>query len=411
MPSPIPQPGGSWRYQPTGSDGRRLSIRWPKVSKRDALLIASHIDHLIVSKYAGTSMPPATAEWTARVASKLHDQLSAAGLVPPRRESNLGPFMIAEINRGDQGESTKTCFHTTRRRLEKFFGADRLIRSITSADARDWRTYCLQEIGLASATVGRDTGVARQFFNYALKQGLIEINPFDELPTTCNPDRERQVYISEETIYRVLEACPDRQWRLVFTFARFGGLRIASELKTMKWDAIHWERNRFTVRSPKTKHHKDGGHRDVPLFPEILVELQSHHIENGSPTAGHVFDERIRNHTNIATPAKKIITRAGFDIWPKTFHNLRSSRQTDLSHEYAAHLVCAWMGNTIRVADRHYHQTTEADFARAAGRDAGAPAGAIHAHKQSYRERETASRSSGSGSSRTEIVTNERNRT
>jgi hypothetical protein len=61
------------------------------------------------------------------------------------------------------------------------------------------------------------------------------------------------------------------------------------------------------------------------------------------------------------------LRRAGLKPWPKSFHNLRASRETELAAEYPLHVVCGWIGNSSRIAAKHYLQITEADFARAAG--------------------------------------------
>jgi len=48
--------------------------------------------------------------------------------------------------------------------------------------------------------------------------------------------------------------------------------------------------------------------------------------------------------------------------WPKLFHNLLATRQTDLAKHYPAHVVCAWIGNSQAVAQRHYLQVTDDHF-------------------------------------------------
>ena len=55
--------------------------------------------------------------------------------------------------------------------------------------------------------------------------------------------------------------------------------------------------------------------------------------------------------------------------WPKLFHNLRATRQTELTYEHPQHVVCRWLGNSPLIAQRHYLQVTDEDFARAAGID------------------------------------------
>lgn len=51
--------------------------------------------------------------------------------------------------------------------------------------------------------------------------------------------------------------------------------------------------------------------------------------------------------------------------WPRLFHNLRASRQTELAERFPAHVVCDWPGNSETITRKHYFQTTEEHFARA----------------------------------------------
>jgi hypothetical protein len=53
-------------------------------------------------------------------------------------------------------------------------------------------------------------------------------------------------------------------------------------------------------------------------------------------------------------------------MWPKLFHNLRASRETELAKVYPVHLVCAWLGHAAAIAQKHYLQLTDEDFERAA---------------------------------------------
>src|SRR5262249_44421107 len=69
---------------------------------------------------------------------------------------------------------------------------------------------------------------------------------------------------------------------------------------------------------------------------------------------------------NLRTPLARIIQRTGLTPWPKLFHNLRASRQTELVGHYPIHTVCAWLGNTAAVAAEHYLQVTEEHYRCAA---------------------------------------------
>jgi len=69
---------------------------------------------------------------------------------------------------------------------------------------------------------------------------------------------------------------------------------------------------------------------------------------------------------NLRTQFERIIKRAGLTPWPRIFHTLRSSRETELAAEYPIQVVTAWLGNTPRIALKHYLQVTDSDFTRAA---------------------------------------------
>lgn len=60
-------------------------------------------------------------------------------------------------------------------------------------------------------------------------------------------------------------------------------------------------------------------------------------------------------------------TPAGLEPWPKTFQNLRSTRETELAEQYPIHVVCKWIGNSAAIAATHYLQLTDEHFARATG--------------------------------------------
>lgn len=75
-------------------------------------------------------------------------------------------------------------------------------------------------------------------------------------------------------------------------------------------------------------------------------------------------------HANLRKPLLRAIAAAGVEPWPRLWHNLRASRQSELSVSYPAHVVCAWIGNTAAVASTQYLQVTEEHFAQATASDA-----------------------------------------
>jgi hypothetical protein len=114
------------------------------------------------------------------------------------------------------------------------------------------------------------------------------------------------------------------------------------------------------VRAPKT------GTRIVPIFPELLPHLREC-VEAASDGKGasHVITRYRDTGTNLRTQLHRILARAGLPPWERAFHNLRASRQTELAASYPLYVVCAWLGNSAKVAMKPYVQVREEDFERA----------------------------------------------
>jgi integrase len=138
---------------------------------------------------------------------------------------------------------------------------------------------------------------------------------------------------------------------------------VPSEALALTWDRVDWSRGRIRVPSPKTEHHAGRGERVIPLFPELRRHLLKV-FEVAEPGEPHVIT-RYRDGQNPNPHFRRIIRRAGLTPWPRAWHNLRASRQTELAATFPLHVVCAWLGNTQTVAMGHYLQVTESDYARA----------------------------------------------
>ena len=133
----------------------------------------------------------------------------------------------------------------------------------------------------------------------------------------------------------------------------------------LRWSDIQWDTERFTVTSPKTKRYGKGT-RVVPLFPELrpyLDEAFAMASEGDSWVIPMLGGQKSKN---LGTTFKKIIARAGVEVWPKPFQNLRSSRQTELEQDFPTYVVCKWLGNTPHIARKHYLTVTEEHYQSAA---------------------------------------------
>jgi len=352
-----------------------------KASTKQAEAFKMKVEALIGCGITG-AMSDETARWLADLPDPMHARLAAVGLIPERQSTRLAAFLDGYVaRRVDVKDSTALIWSHTRRCLVDFFGADKPLRDITPGDADNWRLYLISQQGkigatMADSTVRRRCGIAKQFGRAALRLRLIPSNPFADLTATVKGNPKREYFITRQEAAKVLDACPTAEWRLLFALCRYGGLRCPSEPLGLKWQDVDWAGGRMPVHSPKTEHHAGGESRLVPLFPELLPYLREA-FEQAEPGAEHVISKwRYRGAgTNLRTGLLRIMARAGVKPWPKLFQNLRATRETELAEIWPMHVVCAWIGNTPKVAREHYLQVTEDHWRRAAQNQAQYPAG------------------------------------
>ena len=108
--------------------------------------------------------------------------------------------------------------------------------------------------------------------------------------------------------------------------------------------------------------------------PEIAFQpllLRVRPPGNGQRSIGSSHDSKDRDDNDIHQEMKpihlasRVIHRAGLTPWPRLFHNLRSTRQTELAEKFPSHVVCDWLGNSEDIARKHYLQITDEHFQRA----------------------------------------------
>lgn len=349
---------------------KRKTIRLGKVSERTAIEVCGHVEKLAIVAQYGGSIPPATAAWLNERGDKLRHKLERAGIIEPTEPAPakvvpLGDFVKGYIEkRLDIKPGTKTCLELVKDRMFRYFGEDRDIASITEQDAEDFKQYLVGKEKYAENTARRTIAVSRQFFRAAVRGRLLAANPFDGIPVSLKEVRTRHIFLNHADSMKVLESCPDSQWRLIFALCRWGGLRCPSEVLSLKWEHIDWDLNRITITSPKTERHEGHDSRLIPLFPELLGPLQDVYDEAPEGAEWVITKYRLDN-TNLRTQFQRILVQAGIKPWPKPFQNLRSTRETELLETHPIHVVCAWIGNSVLIAKKSYLQIRDEDFDKA----------------------------------------------
>ena len=381
----------------------RQTLRLGKANKSTAVNVKSYVERLLASLIIGQAIDPETAAWIDSLTPQFHKRLVGVGLVAARtggdtkKRWRLREFLdkrLADLSH--LKPNTRRNLASAARRLEQYFGATKPIDEITRGDAEEWRNWLLtrgyrvddkkrkkEARGLSVATVARDAKRAEEFFQGAVKHRYLESNPFAKLKVGSQANESRLCDVPREWIASILEACPSTEWRLIVSLCRFGGLRCPTEVNRLRWQDIDWARERITVSSPKTANYPDGSFRVIPLFPELAPLLRDA-FEQATPGAEYVITSYRSDQDNLRTQFLRILKRAGIEPWPRLFQNLRTSRETELCHVFPIHVVCKWIGNTARIAKKHYLQVRESDFQKATQKATHTPAvwGRTEPHRQ-----------------------------
>lgn len=356
---------GESRYiQFTDAKGRRRTVSLGPVADKTARNVTFHVGKLVEAVANNDTPPRATAEWVEGVGVKLHAKLCQVGLVAPRQEKSpveLAAFVDGYIEgRTDLKRMTVNILKQTRRLLVAFFGDHRDLTTVNRGEAKDWfrgmgRTH-------SPATVAAYVKRARQFFADAADRRLIEDNPFEGIKTGSQTNDERRRFVPAADVLKLMDEATDAEWRVVYALARWGGLRTPSETSRLRWIDVDFEKGRMIVRPTKTERYAGKDKRVVPIFPELLPWLREA-FDQAAEGAEYVV-ARHRGE-NLRTATLRFIERAGLTPWPKLFQNMRSTRQTELEDVFPTHVVCDWLGNSPKVARKHYLQTTDQHFDRA----------------------------------------------
>ena len=368
MSSLTKEKSGTWRIK--FLDGyKSKGIRLGACDKKTAQATQLYVDRLIAAKRLGTPLDSETIAWLNRLDSTIHDRIAKAGLTTSRQDTKV-PTLQELMDRfkanftGKPG--TATFYGHTIRNLLEHFNNNCPLDEIDESAADEFHVWMAQTQKLSKATVARRTTACKTIFNKAVRWKMIPENPFTGITAGQQSNEARKRFIPAEDALALMEACPNAQWRLIIALSRFGGLRVPSEVLPLKWSDINWEKRSIRVTSPKTEHHAGGGTRIIPLFPELERSLMEC-FDEAQEGEEYIITQFQNKSLNWRTQFNRIVRKAGIQIWPKPFHNMRASRESELMREFDLATACRWLGNSPTVAARHYAvSTTEnEDFRRA----------------------------------------------
>jgi integrase/recombinase XerD len=174
----------------------------------------------------------------------------------------------------------------------------------------------------AAVTANREVAHVKAAYRYALKLGLIDCNPAEDLAAPQVAEVEPEVFSSEE-LRRVRAGIRTDLEETVFYGLAYSGLR-RHELVELTWRAVDFEHQFMTVRG------KGGKLRRVPLHP-ILAEILASRLRR-NPSSEAVLG-RGGSLRNFNTVLARLLERAGVDGGNRPAHRVRKTVATALFEE------------------------------------------------------------------------------
>ena len=335
----------------TDGNGQSRTITLGKVAKRYGETVKVKVEDL-ASAVANHHAPrDDTTRWLAGIDDRLHDKLAHVGLVQPRVKATVEGWLeryIIEREDDLKPESLRK-LKQTKTKLLAFFDANQELRKLTLQDATDWRQF-LKSLKLSEAVVKTHSGNAKTIFAEAVRRKLILDNPFALLKSGPTPSKYSR-YVTPDEIDRMIDACPNAEWRLLFGLARYAGLRIPSESRLLTWDDVDFEHARLTVRSPKTEHHEGHEQRIIPITPKLMTLLQDRFAE---AEEGRQHLVTIGGKGAVIRQVRAIWKRAGVEPWKRLWQTLRQSCEKEWAMTFPQYAVSKWIGHSITISGRHY---------------------------------------------------------
>lgn len=365
-------------------DRKRRSINLGPVSRREASIARAHLDHLLEVRDKRIPVQPNTREWLDKIDADLHKRIADKGLAEHRFTATTRTvaglcrhFREWKESKG-AAPTSLVKYEQAFRILKHYFGGGCELANIPPAkmhDLLDWikpkGEWNNGKFGrpLADTTASRTRQTVKAIMQRAVDNRWVSrddfADMFSRMPRQVRSNPARRHYVDAEVVQRVIDdGALNNEQRLIFALARWGGLRIPSELLQITWDDVDREADKIRIRSPKQKRHAGRHERWIPIWPEILPYLD---IAWGQAQPGQVHV--IRQYRSSSTSAhsgmfRRACVRCGLTEsvdekpWPKLWINMRSTRDTELLQrpEFTTSVVDYWMNHDRKISKAHYQQ-------------------------------------------------------
>ncbi len=344
--------------------GKRHSVWLGPVREREAKAIQLHVEAVIQSQKLRTPLPTETQRWLRDLAAELRQRLSPV-LGTSKSVDEAAEAYIAHVE-ATHKDTTARAAEDTISQFAAHFGSQSM-RSINGDHIDTW----LIRQNVAESTLGKHVKILRTWLKWCLAENLIDTIPSISTPATIGVGAKEYIDFSE--FQKVIEYyAHDKEMQCILALSRWSGLRVASEIVTLRRSNIDIAGDRFIIDDSKRSHRQSRGPpkiRTLPLFSGLRPYVMALLDQPGKPTDYLLPTVGGQNAQRIGSMLRQRVYRAldklGIPRWPKVFHSPRATRQTQLKDQFGEKAACDWIGNSPDVSRRNYELIDGETFARA----------------------------------------------
>ena len=251
---------------------------------------------------------------------------------------NQGPYTVIDqwleaMRQQGKSDHTLVSYHRAVSHFaqwsEMLYGQGVDPANIIGRDVRDWKTHQQTVERAAPATINQRLVALSRFFAWAVRHGLAQENPTDDIKSVRLPQRQPQALSNRDLrrLLRAVHAGGNGRDIAILEVLVGTGLRVGELLALQIGDVAIGERSgKVTVR--RGKH---GGFREVPLTREVRHALAAYleeHPEKDHVEAGLWIGIRgpLSNRSSVVRILDKYAYQAQID--PVNPHALRHTFAT-----------------------------------------------------------------------------------
>lgn len=287
---------------------------------------------------------------------------------PATASVTVADWCEAFIERLDMATATVLQYERAREAMIGAWGETKELRAVTVSDVAALIAH-IRKRKVSDYTIRNLCVSAKAMFEQATREPTreephIRFNPFDDAKVPNPKQASTFVYVSAEQTARVLDACPDANWKALVALTRLCALRLEEAL-SVEVSHIHWNLHAVAVQTRDDREGKGEGtkqrYRMVPLSP-VAYRLVLARFEQLDTDETLLIDRTPLTKGTRQKPQdhmRRILEAAGVVGVNKPFHDLRKSQAQDWSVLYGCEHSAKWCGHSIDVALRHYRDNEQ----------------------------------------------------